>query len=451
MRKQFIYDIDYSLIGDKDKIVIYGAGKFGRDIARKIKEKKTGNVAAFIDKNATNKQAFDKIPIYEADKIELFSDYKIIVAISDLKAAEEVKIFLKSCGISADRIISLEKQYIWDEDNIGEVLKFTKRFFSKYRKKFFVFMLPEHGNTGDYLIGYAEKKFFAKYFPNNTLIGITTIEWMKLKYFIKNLVQPQDVIFLNGGGYFGDLRGDDKVYKDIIESFPENCKIFLPNTLTYREMPSEDNKQFIKDVQWLNSQKDIHVFLRDKLSYQNLNKFFCNSYYFPDMALFWKKNYSKNAVYKNKVLLCLRNDCETTNYELHKKIKEKLNDNKIEYDCFDIFINEYIDQEDGENLVQYVFDKFVNYKCIITNRLHAMLISTIASVPCLAFDNSTKKICGVFEWIKKYKYVKIIDENCLDKIGDYINQICLNENKSNYIPDYNEFDRMAKKIQNLIC
>ena len=57
-------------------------------------------------------------------------------------------------------------------------------------------------------------------------------------------------------------------------------------------------------------------------------------------------------------------------------------------------------------------------RLLITDRLHGMIIAALAGIPCLAFDNATHKVRGVFEWLRGLGNIMIADPD-----GDPAGQI----------------------------
>ena len=47
----------------------------------------------------------------------------------------------------------------------------------------------------------------------------------------------------------------------------------------------------------------------------------------------------------------------------------------------------------------------------LTNRLHCMIFAYLSKTPCLAFDNKSKKVSGVYEWIKDCEFIQLYDRN----------------------------------------
>lgn len=450
MKKKSAYFVPFSRIPYGSNVVIYGGGKLGENYYRKMKLSNRVKVVAIIDAQAKNlPKIYENTPLYEPDKIcGLDFDY-VFLAAGDSKTAGDMKRLLNDCEVTDDKIIWDENQIYIDEKAAHEIIKCFERNVENKNRRFFLFMLPEHGNLGDYVIGYAELAFFKQYFDQYNVYGITTSEWLTASEFFLNVITPNDIIFINGGGYLGDLRGDAEIYMHVIESFPRNIKIFLPNTLTYQERPCKENKAFMKDIEWFGKQENLFVFFRECSSYDLFHQYERRSWLFLDMALylsFERKVFHK----KNKVLLCLRSDCERV-FNKKDKLKNHLECAGITYDFYDIYMERYISQQAGEKLLQYTIQLFQSYDCVITDRLHGMILSVISNVPCIAFDNRTRKISGVFESIKELQYVELITEKELDNINERIDILYENKLKAEpYKAPKVKFEKMAKKIYEII-
>lgn len=444
---QLAYEVPFDKLPFGSQVAIFGCGKIGAKFVRNIFETKRVSITAMIDSYATFEE-FKGIPVYRPEMIRNITVNFFLIASGSNKIAKEMISALIEQGANPSQII-------WggeDEDDeicTVEYIKCINRFIQGYNYRFFLFMLPEHGNTGDYAIGYGEKKFLGEFFKGHQIIGVTTTEWCKARRQFMNLIRPDDVIMINGGGFFGDLRGDDKIYKDIVESFPQQKKIFFPNTLTYHGYTDENNPSFISDMEWLNRQSNLMIMLRDKSSYNKLSLYESRSYYFPDMAfnLWFHRN---DCHIQNKVLLCFRDDCEKVFFN-ENELKEYLVQAGIKYDEFDIFTKEYVTQEDGYELLENIVRRFQSYDCIITDRLHGMIIAVISNVPCLAFDNYTHKISGVYEWISDRINVLMMKNDDVSDILDKIKYLVDSKQKeADFEPPYEQYYKMAQVIDRFI-
>lgn len=54
--------------------------------------------------------------------------------------------------------------------------------------------------------------------------------------------------------------------------------------------------------------------------------------------------------------------------------------------------------------------EFSNYELLITDRLHGVIFSMLAGIPCIALENSNYKIKGLIEtWLSQYPNIKLLE------------------------------------------
>lgn len=446
------WSIPYEELNYGAKIIIYGAGKVGRRVAWNILNNKRCELVAIVDENykeLNEWKIFKNIDVISPDSIrEICFDY-IFIALESESLASDIREKFINMGIKEERIFwRWERGKKLYKNAINEYTKFLERNTEVKDRQFWLFTLPEHGNMGDYAIGYAEIDFMKHYFKDASIRTVTTNEWRKAKNEIINLVGEKDVVLLNGGGYIGDLWLEDNNYKTILEAFPMHKKIFFPNTLTYVDN-SDKYEPFIKEMEWFSKQKNLLVFFREQRSYKKFGMYNSNCEFSPDMVLYThtaKSNYQNSE----KVLLCLRQDREKV-FENAELMKRVLTQNLINYDELAINMGRFVSQQEGKILLNNICRKMQQYKCVITDRLHGMLISVISDVPCIAFDNKTNKVSGVYHWIEDQGYAYLASTEDINRIADIIEYI-VNEKKrvGTYKPLTYEYERMAKIIDDFI-
>lgn len=431
------------------RIIIYGAGKIGQDFVERLSINPRYKVVAIADRDVdTVKLVYQDFTVIAPNDIKRYEFDYIIIAVANRRIVDDTLIFLSSLGVERENIFLWNQEY--EECDCRkyefEVQKFITRNFNKNRKAW-LFMLPEHGNMGDYALGYAEESFLKKFFPHTELIRVTTTEWKAAKELIIALVSPDDVIFMNGGGYIGDLWGNTENYRSIVEAFPENSIFFFPNTLTYKHDDFWSYEPFQNDTRWFSSRKNIYIMFRDRRSYTLFKKVNSNCYHFPDMVLFMKKE-RQVPLDDFRVLLCLRNDREKI-IDNSSKILRGLDEAGIAYDVFDICLPKYVSQERGIAALDNIIKKMQGYTCVLTDRLHGMLLSVVGNVPCVAMDNKTHKVSGVYEWIRDKGFVMLYNPMSKQSIAEAVNSAINNKRAAGkYQPLFSEFEKMAEVIKN---
>lgn len=446
-----VHFFPYHLFHQGDHIVIYGAGNIGKKFFCRAIEDGIVDVIGIVDSKALEMEKGD-IPVLPVPMIrQLDYDY-VLIAVENSNAAKEIKENLIEMGVPLNKIKWDGEVYFKDNYHCKsyEYFKFVNRFMQSSRKRFFLFMLPEHGNLGDYAIGIAEKQFFDDFFPEYDLICVTTNEWKELQaYFVAN-INKRDVLFISGGGYLGDVWKSGSIIKEIINSFPQNIKIMLPNTLTYID---NSEKKMCLDAHYYAKQKRLYIFAREHNSFEKLVKFhYCKKDeigMFPDMALFLNySDLSEND--RNGVLLCFRNDVEKVYPDEEiQKIKDILRELSLDFQTTDVHLNRYINWGDAEIVVEKKLDEFRHAKLVITDRLHGMIFSAITGTPCLAVDNSTGKVSGVYKWISDLPYIQFIAENPMS--SEIISKMVRMKQCTYDNTDIcNRMKQMAEKIQEII-
>ncbi len=72
-------------------------------------------------------------------------------------------------------------------------------------------------------------------------------------------------------------------------------------------------------------------------------------------------------------------------------------------------VPETVSKKSREKTLQSKLNEFGSAKIVICDRLHAMIFAAITKTPCIAFDNVSKKVSGVYKWIEGLDYVKCVN------------------------------------------
>ena len=123
---------------------------------------------------------------------------------------------------------------------------------------------PVHSNGGDLLIMKGTEAFFKDY-------QIRVRARYSVLDFPETLTIPKGhIIVLHGGGNFGDLYpAHQKLREKIISRYPHHRIVMLPQTIFYKS-----ETEFDRTAQIFNGHPDVHLYVRDSLSYQLATKRF---------------------------------------------------------------------------------------------------------------------------------------------------------------------------------
>lgn len=286
--------------------------------------------------------------------------------------------------------------------------------------------LPYHPNIGDTLIWEGTREF------------LNTLPYKCLYYASKDSFRyrqlPKNVvILLHGGGNFGDLyRLHSEFRKKIIELYPENRIIILPQTVFY-----EDMSLLQYDVDFYAAHTNVMICAREQFSFDFLTAYFKNQILLlPDMAFFI--NLKKYNVPKggNRVLYLKRTDKELAKndnlaelpanveqhdwptyerhydefdklerfaYRLHKLLKICGFNDKVLARMDDYKRNWYYRRKYTQIGISFLS----RYHMIYTTRLHILILGVLLGKELYLINNTSGKVINFYNtWLKELNTIK---------------------------------------------
>lgn len=292
--------------------------------------------------------------------------------------------------------------------------------------------LPYHSNIGDTLIWRGTEHFLKRTGLKCLYKAsyLTYIEQKMKKIVYRNTVGipgKKVLIFLHGGGNFGDLWEESQIFrKEIIKNYPDNQIIILPQTVFYRD----DGKIKIDAVLFA-KHKNLTICARDKKSYQILKENFQNEIIMvPDMAFCIPqkklKKYAAAQIPGSTLLL------KRTDKELDSSIDYSQYISQKQFDTYDwVTIGKrYFEERMTHRFIRWkiipnpaadlyanaVFQKAMiregvrqisKYENIYSTRLHTAILSILMEKPFVLFDNSYGKNSSFFEtWLSDLDEMK---------------------------------------------
>lgn len=274
-----------------------------------------------------------------------------------------------------------------------------------------LFGCPIHNNLGDHLITLGELKYLEELGFDKTIVQIPKQVYWIYKERIKKGITLKTKIFINGGGWLGDLWPEDDFFmQDIVNTFKNNRIIIFPQTVYYEGKQGVlDTKK--KAIQVYRMCKDLTICLRDKASYD----FFASMLpcakvlLLPDIALYvnrWapKKEYNSRTIFSAGI--CLRKDKERVddNKLIYQKILDLLYRKGFKVSCVNTMARIAVPIFVRKMVVNKRLLQFAQKDIIVTDRLHAMIFSIITRTPCIVFDNKSKKVSGVYNtWLSQFE------------------------------------------------
>lgn len=289
-------------------------------------------------------------------------------------------------------------------------------------KKIVLFGLPTHGNIGDAAIVLAEEKFIRDNLNQYEYIKVLDDDTLERIDEIKQLVTPEDIIILHGGGNLGDqYMICEERRRMVILAFPNNKIILMPQSIYFND--TEFGRKELETTKRLyNKHKNLTLVAREQVSFEIMKKEFqnLNVILTPDIVMYLNET---QETQRQGILLAMRKDVEKilTEEQMGKihEIIDKYFTDKTLTDTHLGWKNIFCDIR--QKVVESKFDEFRKAKLVITDRLHGMIFSAITSTPCIALGNYNHKIESSFEWLKSQGYIKFIKS--IDELEDAILQL----------------------------
>lgn len=312
------------------------------------------------------------------------------------------------------------------KDVIGKLVPFGT--------KYALIDFPDHSNVGDSAIWLGEIELLTQ------LTGTKPSYVAKLEDFnTEDLLRalPTGPIIMHGGGNFGDIWPWYQDFREmIIERFKNRVIIQLPQTISFSKIESIN-----KTAKTIEKHQNYHLLVRDQASYEFAKQNFqCAVQLCPDSA-FGIGSIKRPTQASKEVFMLLREDAERADYNRSKLyllpnsmhadwLEEPERYYKItrRFATFQAVFSGNWNRNDArviyyqllaQNRVKRGLKLLSNGQRIITDRLHAHILSTLLDIPHVALDNNYGKISSYINaWTHNYPAVQTAktSEEALEKL-----------------------------------
>lgn len=109
----------------EEKVILYGAGKFGQDLYRRLEKDMEHEVVLWVDKDADECQKRGLLEVRNVSEITCTGSEQIVVAVVSEDMAAEITEELRNMGIPTRRVLWVKPYYVpnvvvkWKTENIG--------------------------------------------------------------------------------------------------------------------------------------------------------------------------------------------------------------------------------------------------------------------------------------------------------------------------------------------
>lgn len=290
---------------------------------------------------------------------------------------------------------------------------------SRGQKRILFAGTPLHGNLGDHAIAIAMREFFEKRFPGREAVEIPGARILQMgkraRQFFSGKVENSDVVAIIGGGFLGTLwMNEEEMVRTVVAAFPQNKIIIFPQTVFFDK--TEIGRAELEATRRIwRGHKNLHAFIRDKsIDFAKREITAKNIFSAPDIVL--ALNRSESEFERKGVLLCFRADKEKVfSGEGIANLEKKLEAQGERVLRTDTVVPYGVPAEVREAEVERKFDEFRKARLVITDRLHGMIFAAITGTPCIALNNSSGKVEGVWSlWLRHLPYVKFVQSTGLE-------------------------------------
>lgn len=286
----------------------------------------------------------------------------------------------------------------------------------RQKKKAVMLATAEHTNIGDAAITLAEQQLLGKLFPEYFQVEISTYEFNQKEEYLHAILNPEDILFIHGGGNIGDLyKQEEMLHRKIVSEFPNNKIIILPQTICFSDSELGQMEQE-KSARIYSRHRDLTLLVRGKTSLDFARSHFSKvrTMLMPDMVHVLRTTYEFD---RSGSLLCLRNDVEgTLNDEQRLKIEEIAAKIVGSVDHRTNVHTEDVSRDIRGMVVRSELMRYSRHQVVITDRLHGMIFSAITGTPCVVLSSYNHKI-------REYYEAFFSDSNAVFFIGDELEKL----------------------------
>ena len=319
----------------------------------------------------------------------------------------------------------------------------------------FYFGVPYHLNAGDMAQTYCIRNWLKENYPGRDIYEFNTAALLD-KSFLKGLKEksgPDNMIFFQSGYTSHEKHLDHGMHKIVVQFFPQNKIIFMPQTVNITT-PAE----LYSTAKIFGEHHHLLFLVRDRMSYEMIETAFSSNHVnmlmYPDIvsSLIGSDKFQINDTPRKGVLMVIRNDSEKFygTQEIYKirdamiKLGEdvEITDTTLKGLDYNSFYNDF------EEIFYSLIKKWASAKLVITDRYHGTIFSAIANTPVIVLATNDHKVKGGYEWFVKEKYSSVYyadsPEETVERAQFVLNHYTLVKNDNAFKVKY--YDTLKYKI-----
>ena len=291
------------------------------------------------------------------------------------------------------------------------VSQLQKEFANGSSPRFILMLTPTHGNLGDHAISMGELKLLGELYPDRQVIEVSELVYVACKQDLQKLIAKQDIILIQGGGFFGSLYTESHgARREIVEQYQDNKVICLPVSIYYaadkrgQEMLQSDSKAF-------SLKEQLTIMARDEVSYALAKKEFAKTEVLltPDCAVGLAAGDFCPDEDRAGVVFVWRSDREkVVGSNVLTDIISKL-PQATKYEVIDNVGKKRFNAKTRSVAVYEQLAKIGAAKVVVTDCFHGVVFAAITHTPVIAFPSMDTKITSGIKWFSDLPYVHLVD------------------------------------------
>jgi pyruvyl transferase EpsO len=307
-------------------------------------------------------------------------------------------------------------------------------------KSFIIVDPPDYPNIGDSAIFMGEMTFLKTHFPK---ASIHFVDHRSYASGQKYLLEQADCIFFQGGGNFGDLwKRHQKTRLKVMADFAHKPLIQFPQSIHF------DSDESVKEIaEAISNCTNYSLLVRDKKSFAFAKEYFnCSLNLIPDMAFYLPKLTRLKP--KSDVFCLLREDKEQlvdktqeiidllTKKSLSHSYEDWVVERAPTISKINVWLCDLIKRYPSQTKrIQPIYERLrlhyaqTNIKrgvvllsqgeVVVTDRLHAFIMSTLLGITNYTFDSFGGKISSFHKaWMDESTTTHLLNE--VDALNEYL-------------------------------
>lgn len=285
-------------------------------------------------------------------------------------------------------------------------IRWMRVLWHPFKKTAYLLATPTHNNIGDLAIVVAEENFL-KECGYDKIVNVIMGECWESPKCIARLLPRKAPVYFHGGGNMGDIYLDERLRRKMFPLLSKHEIVLFPETIFYRDTVKGDEEK--KNSVRFYNRENITIAAREEQSFNIMKELYpkANILLTPDIVL--SMGAQEFKINRKGILLCFRDDQEKALPDSDiEKLMKKLEGKGYVCCMTSMIYYRYITAGMWEAVVEEKMREIASSRLLITDRLHGMIFAALTQTPCIVFGNNHHKISGVYQWIKKLRYIQFV-------------------------------------------